>query len=157
MEAIHPVRVMLFCDSEITRDAYGLYFTGVVRKSWRLYGSQYLDCSNDMRVPSYYEVHQMRYLWTIPPHHVNEGIHILVKFEKIQQHSIPITHDRNTTNMTEHIIAVTQMVSDESSMLYTTVNNDDDEVDESDGDEAVSSQSESDDDNDPEEGELQTP
>ncbi|KAI5673994.1 hypothetical protein M9H77_14358 [Catharanthus roseus] len=59
--------------------------------------------------------------------------------------------------MTGHITAVTQMVSDEPSMLYTTVNNDDDEVDESDGDDAVSSQSESDDDNDPEEGESQTP
>ncbi|KAI5673327.1 hypothetical protein M9H77_13691 [Catharanthus roseus] len=59
--------------------------------------------------------------------------------------------------MTEHITAVTQMVSDEPSMLYTTVNNDEDEVDELDGDDAVSSQSESDDDNGPEEGELQTP
>ncbi|KAI5672502.1 hypothetical protein M9H77_12866 [Catharanthus roseus] len=59
--------------------------------------------------------------------------------------------------MTEHITVVTQMVSDEPSMLYTTVNNVDHEVDESDGDDAISSQSESDDDNDPEEGELQTP
>ncbi|KAI5673606.1 hypothetical protein M9H77_13970 [Catharanthus roseus] len=44
-----------------------------------------------MRVPSYYEVHcmfyfnlysmnndeEMHYLWTIPPHHAKEGIHIL--------------------------------------------------------------------------------
>ncbi|KAI5655086.1 hypothetical protein M9H77_32273 [Catharanthus roseus] len=50
---------------------------------------------------------------------------------------------------------VTQMVSDELSMLYTTVNNDDDEVDESDGDDADSSQSESDDDNDLEEGDCE--
>ncbi|KAI5648266.1 hypothetical protein M9H77_34271 [Catharanthus roseus] len=49
------------------------------------------------------------------------------------------------------------MVSDESSMLYSTVNNDDNEVDGSDRDDKVSSQSESDDDNDPEEGEFQTP
>ncbi|KAI5663084.1 hypothetical protein M9H77_22407 [Catharanthus roseus] len=119
-----------------------------------------------MNVPSYYEVHrifyfnlysmnndeEMRYLWTTPAHHAKEGIHILVEFEEIQQHSIPITNDKNTTNMTEHITAVTQMVSDELSTLYTTVNNDDDEVDESNGDDAVSSQSESDDDNDPEEG-----
>ncbi|KAI5670930.1 hypothetical protein M9H77_11294 [Catharanthus roseus] len=105
-----------------TRDAYGLYFTGVVRKSWTLPMTRMI--SHD---------------------------------ELIQQHSIPITHDRNTTNMTKHITAVTQMVSDEPSMLYTTVNNDDDEVNESDGDDVVSSQSESDDDNDPEEGELQTP
>ncbi|KAI5653863.1 hypothetical protein M9H77_31050 [Catharanthus roseus] len=121
-----------------------------------------------MRVSSYYEVHrifyfnlysmnndeEMCYLWTIPPHQAKEEIHILVKFEQIQQHSIPITNDRNTINITEHIIVVTQMVSDELSMLYTTVNNDDNEVDESDGDDAVSSQSESDNDNDPKEGEL---
>ncbi|KAI5668727.1 hypothetical protein M9H77_18580 [Catharanthus roseus] len=117
MEVIHPIRVMLFWDSKIARDAYGPYFTGVVRKR----------------------------------------IYILVEFEQNQQHSIPITQDINTTNMNEHIIAVIQMVSDEPSMLYTTVNNDDDEVDQSDGDDVVSSQSESDDDNDPKEGELQTP
>ncbi|KAI5664998.1 hypothetical protein M9H77_24321 [Catharanthus roseus] len=57
--------------------------------------------------------------------------------------------------MTEHITAVTQMVSNEPSMLYPTVNNVDDEINQSDGDDVVSSQSESDDDNDPEEGELQ--
>ncbi|KAI5659107.1 hypothetical protein M9H77_27900 [Catharanthus roseus] len=49
------------------------------------------------------------------------------------------------------------MVSDEPSMLYSTVNNDDDEVDRSDGDDAIPSQSDLDDDNDPEEGEFQTP
>ncbi|KAI5678802.1 hypothetical protein M9H77_09752 [Catharanthus roseus] len=54
-------------------------------------------------------------------------------------------------------IAITQMVSDEPFMLYSTINNDDDEVDGSDGDDAISSQFESDDDNDPEEGEFQTP
>ncbi|KAI5649083.1 hypothetical protein M9H77_35088 [Catharanthus roseus] len=94
-----------------------------------------------MRVPSYYEVHrmfyfnlysmnndeEMRYLWTIPPHLEKEGIHILVKFEHIQQQNIPIPHDTNTTILPEHITAVTQMVSAESSMLYSTINNDDDE------------------------------
>ncbi|KAI5659586.1 hypothetical protein M9H77_28379 [Catharanthus roseus] len=59
--------------------------------------------------------------------------------------------------MTEHITTVTQMVSDEPSMLYTTVNNEDDEIGESNRDDVVSRQSESDDDHDPEEGELQTP
>ncbi|KAI5661993.1 hypothetical protein M9H77_21316 [Catharanthus roseus] len=52
---------------------------------------------------------------------------------------------------------VTQMISDEPSMLYNIVNNDDDEVDGSDGDDTVSRQSESDDEIDPEEGEFQTP
>ncbi|KAI5656629.1 hypothetical protein M9H77_25422 [Catharanthus roseus] len=124
-----------------------------------------------IRVPSYYEVHHMFYFnlysmnndeemcypWTIPPHHAKEGIHILVEFDQIQQHSIPITHDINTTNMTEHNTVVIQMVSDELSMLYTTVNDDDNEVDQSNGDDAVSSQSESDDDNDQEEEELKIP
>ncbi|KAI5674010.1 hypothetical protein M9H77_14374 [Catharanthus roseus] len=114
------------------------------------------------RKPSYYEVHcmfyfnlystnndeEMRYLWTIPPYLAKEGIHILVEFQHIQQQNILITHDRYTTVLSEHITSVTQMVSDEPSMLYCTVNNDDDEVDGSDGDDAVSNQSESDDDND---------
>ncbi|KAI5658859.1 hypothetical protein M9H77_27652 [Catharanthus roseus] len=130
MEAINPVRVMLFWDSEIARDAYGPYFTGVA---------------------------QMCYLWTIPPHLAKEGIHILVEFEHIQQQNIPITHDKSTTPLPEHIRAITQMVSDEPSMLYSNVNNDDDEVNGSNGDNAISSQSESDDDNGPEEGEFQTP
>ncbi|KAI5664068.1 hypothetical protein M9H77_23391 [Catharanthus roseus] len=99
----------------------------------------------------------MHYLWTIPPHHVKEWIHILIEFEQIQQHSIPITRDINTTSITEHITVVTLIVSDEPSMLYTTVNNEDNEVDQSNGDDDVSSQSESDDGNDPKEGELQTP
>ncbi|KAI5676420.1 hypothetical protein M9H77_07370 [Catharanthus roseus] len=81
MEAIHPVRVMLFWDSEIARDAYGPYFTGVMGKSWTLPTTQmishnelvrkilkYRDMDPNlwivrmtMRVPSYYEVYQMFY------------------------------------------------------------------------------------------------
>ncbi|KAI5664082.1 hypothetical protein M9H77_23405 [Catharanthus roseus] len=100
---------------------------------------------------------EMCYLWTIEPHLAKEGIHILVEFESIQQQNIPNTNDKNTKTLPEHITAVTQLVSTEQSMLYSTVNNDDDEVDGLDGDDAVSSQSESDDDNDLEEGEFQTP
>ncbi|KAI5658518.1 hypothetical protein M9H77_27311 [Catharanthus roseus] len=121
-----------------------------------------------MRVLSYYEVHhifyfnlysmnndeEMRYLWTIPADLSKEGIHILVEFESIEQQNIPSTHDRNTTTLSEHIMVVTQIVSYELSMLYSTVNNDDDKVAGSDRDDAVSSQSESDDDNDPEKGEF---
>ncbi|KAI5677427.1 hypothetical protein M9H77_08377 [Catharanthus roseus] len=176
MEAINPVGVMLFWDSEIARDAYHPYFTGTIRKSWtlptnRMISHAELNVRMTMRVPSYYKVHrmfyfnlhsmnndeEMRYLWTIPPHLVKEEIHILVEFEHIQQLNIPSTHNRNTTTLPEHITAVTQMVSDEPSMLYSSVNNDDDEVDGSDGDDAVSSQSESDDDNDPEKEEFQNP
>ncbi|KAI5666012.1 hypothetical protein M9H77_15865 [Catharanthus roseus] len=105
-----------------------------------------------MRVPTYYEAHrmfyfnlysmnndeEMRYLWTIPADISKEGIHILVEFEPIEQQNIPITHDINTTSLPEHITAVTQMVSDEPSMLYSAANNDDDKVDGSDRDEVVS-------------------
>ncbi|KAI5680874.1 hypothetical protein M9H77_02101 [Catharanthus roseus] len=108
MEAINHVRVMLFWDSEIARDAYGPYFTGTIRKSW-----------------------------TLPTNRI-------ISHAELQQ-NIPNTHDRNTTTLPEHITAVTQVVSDEPSMLYSTVNNDDDEVDGSDRDYVVSSQSESDD------------
>ncbi|KAI5657947.1 hypothetical protein M9H77_26740 [Catharanthus roseus] len=100
---------------------------------------------------------EMRYLWIIPADLSKEGIYILVEFEPIEQQNIPSTHDRNTTTLPEHITAVTQMVSDEPSMLYSTVNNDDDEVEGLDGDDAVPSQSESDDNNDPEEGEFHPP
>ncbi|KAI5668352.1 hypothetical protein M9H77_18205 [Catharanthus roseus] len=175
MEAVNPIRVMLFWDSEIARDAYGPYFTGTIRKRWtsptnRMISHaelvkkilKYQDMDPNlwnvrmtMRVPSYYEVYrifyfnlysmnnneEMRYLWTIPPHLAKEGIHILVEFEHIKQQDIPNTHDRNTTTLSEHITTVTQMVSDEPSML----------------DDDVSSQFESDDDNDLEEGEFQTP
>ncbi|KAI5649729.1 hypothetical protein M9H77_35734 [Catharanthus roseus] len=124
-----------------TRDVYGPYFTGVVRKSWTLRTTQmisydellrkilkYRDMDPNlwnvrmtMKGPSYYEVHrmfyfnlysmnndeEMHYLRTIPPHLAKEGIHILVEFEHIQ----------NITTLPEHIIVVTQMVSDEPSMF----------------------------------------
>ncbi|KAI5662088.1 hypothetical protein M9H77_21411 [Catharanthus roseus] len=127
MEAINPIRVMLCWDSEIARDAYSPYFTGVVRKSWTLPMT---------RMISHNEL-------TIPPYLAKEGFHIFVEFEHIQQQNIPITHDINTTTLTE--------------LLQRIVNNDDDEVDGSDGDDVISSQSESDDDNNPKEGEFQTP
>ncbi|KAI5670629.1 hypothetical protein M9H77_10993 [Catharanthus roseus] len=34
MDATHPVRVVLFWDSEHSRDAYGPYFTGAAKKIW---------------------------------------------------------------------------------------------------------------------------
>ncbi|KAI5649152.1 hypothetical protein M9H77_35157 [Catharanthus roseus] len=125
MEAINPIRGMLFWDSEIARDAYSPYFTGTIRKSWTLPMN---------RMISHAEL-VMRYLWTIPPHLVKEGIHILIEFEHIQQQNIPNTHDRNKRTLPEHIMI----------------------VDGSDGDDAVSSESVSDDDNNPKEGEFQTP
>ncbi|KAI5656790.1 hypothetical protein M9H77_25583 [Catharanthus roseus] len=80
MEAINPVRVQIFWDSEIARDAYSPYFTGTIRKSRTLptnriishaklvklflkYQDMDLNLWNvrmTMRVPSYYEVHLCR-------------------------------------------------------------------------------------------------
>ncbi|KAI5670506.1 hypothetical protein M9H77_10870 [Catharanthus roseus] len=71
---------MLFWDFEIARDAYGPYFTGVVRKNWTLPTNRmishdelvkkilkYRDMDPNlwnvrmtMRVPSYYEYEQRR-------------------------------------------------------------------------------------------------
>ncbi|KAI5659640.1 hypothetical protein M9H77_28433 [Catharanthus roseus] len=100
---------------------------------------------------------EMRYLWTIAPNLAKEGIYILVEFIQIQRQIVSITHDRNTTNMMEHVTTITQMVSDEPSMLYPIVSDDDDEIDHYDEDYIISSQSESDDNNNAEEEELQTP
>ncbi|KAI5677317.1 hypothetical protein M9H77_08267 [Catharanthus roseus] len=122
MDAIQPVKVLLFWDSEIARDAYRSYFTGVVQKDWTL-------STNRM----------------------------ILHAELIQQQTTSSTQAINTTNMTKHVTTITQMVSHEPSMLYTTVNNDDAEIDHSDEDYVASSQSESNDNNDAEEEELQTP
>ncbi|KAI5652629.1 hypothetical protein M9H77_29816 [Catharanthus roseus] len=115
---------------------YITYRTGKENIKISRYESQYLECSNDDE--GAFVLREMRYLWTIPADLSKEGIHILVEFEPIEQQNIPTTHDRNTTTLHEHIMVVTQMISDEPFMLYSTVNNDDDEVDGSDGDDAVS-------------------
>ncbi|KAI5668502.1 hypothetical protein M9H77_18355 [Catharanthus roseus] len=96
MEAINPVRVMLFWDSEIANDAYGLYFTGTIRKSWTLPTNRMISHDELVRKkilkyrdmdPNLWNIRmtmrEMRYLWTIPPHLAKEGIHILVEFEYI--------------------------------------------------------------------------
>ncbi|KAI5666403.1 hypothetical protein M9H77_16256 [Catharanthus roseus] len=122
-------------------------------------------------VPSFYEEHhmfyftsyiinndnKMYYLWTIAPNLAKEVIQVLVEFIPIQPHTISITRDTNTINMTEHVTAITHMVSNEPSMLYPTVDEDDDENGHFDEDYTISSASESDDNNDAEEEELQTP
>ncbi|KAI5676525.1 hypothetical protein M9H77_07475 [Catharanthus roseus] len=89
MDAIHSVRVLLFWVSEIARDAYGPYFTGVVPKSW-----------------------------TLPTNRM------ISHAELIQRRTVPITHDRNTINMMEYVTTIRKMVSDEPSMLYSTINDD---------------------------------
>ncbi|KAI5658893.1 hypothetical protein M9H77_27686 [Catharanthus roseus] len=94
-----------------------------------------------MRVPLFYEEHHMfyftlynmnndnelRYLWTIAPNLVKEGIQVLVEFIPLQRQTVSITHDTNTINVTEYVTTITQMVSDEPSMSYPTVDDDDEE------------------------------
>ncbi|KAI5650463.1 hypothetical protein M9H77_36468 [Catharanthus roseus] len=114
-----------------------------------------------MKVPSFYEEHhmvyftlysmnndnEMHYLRTIEPNLAKEEIQVLVEYIPIQPQTVSITHEINTINMTEHVTTITQMVSDEPSTLYPTVDDDDDENDHSDEDYVISSESESDDNN----------
>ncbi|KAI5681347.1 hypothetical protein M9H77_02574 [Catharanthus roseus] len=123
-----------------------------------------------MRVPLFYEEHhmfyftlynmnndnEMCYLWTIVPNLAKEGIQVFIEFIPIHPQTISITHDTNTINMTEYVIAITQIVFYEPSILYPTVDEDDDENDPLNEDYTVSSESESDDNNDAKEEQLQT-
>ncbi|KAI5657434.1 hypothetical protein M9H77_26227 [Catharanthus roseus] len=68
-----------------------------------------------------------------------------------------LNEDEGAFILRKAFMTITQMVSDEQSMLYPTVNDDDDEIDHSNEDYVISNQSESDDNNDAEEEELQTP
>ncbi|KAI5656608.1 hypothetical protein M9H77_25401 [Catharanthus roseus] len=124
-----------------------------------------------MGVPSFYEEpsyfyftlyninndNEMCYFWTIAPNFAKEGIQVLIEFIPIQRQTVSITHDTNTINMTKHVTTITQIISDEPSMLYLTVDDDDDENDHSNEDNVVSSEFESENINDAEEEELQTP
>ncbi|KAI5681541.1 hypothetical protein M9H77_02769 [Catharanthus roseus] len=91
--------------------------------------------------------------WTIRPDISNEGIHVLVKFELIQSQTfseIQHTHvstDKDYSNIRQHVTAITQMVSDEPSILYLVIKEDDEDNDNSDEGYGVSSAS--DDDNNP--------
>ncbi|KAI5656994.1 hypothetical protein M9H77_25787 [Catharanthus roseus] len=180
MDTAYPVWVVLFRDSKIARDAYGLYFTGFVKKSWtfnrmvihaklvrKILKHREIDPNiwsirMTMKVSSFYEYmnndNEMRYLWTIRPNIAKEGIHVLVEFIPIQPQTVSISHDTNTVNISEHVTAITQMVSDEPSMLYPIVDEDDDDNnDHSDEDYAVSSESDDDDNTYAEEEDIHTP
>ncbi|KAI5673850.1 hypothetical protein M9H77_14214 [Catharanthus roseus] len=89
MEATHPVRVVLYWNSEYARDMYGPYFIGAAKKTWtftrmvthdeivrKILKHQGMDPNlwrvrMTIRVPSFYEDmdnnDEMRYLWTIRP------------------------------------------------------------------------------------------
>ncbi|KAI5673776.1 hypothetical protein M9H77_14140 [Catharanthus roseus] len=94
MDAIHPVRVVLFWDSEHARDAYDPYFTGSAKKSWtfnrmvthdelvrkilkhRGMNQNLRRVQMTMRVPSFYAEYQM-FNFTLYNMNNDEEIHYL--------------------------------------------------------------------------------
>ncbi|KAI5668073.1 hypothetical protein M9H77_17926 [Catharanthus roseus] len=114
MDAIHPVKVLLFWDVVIAYGAYRPYFTRVVQKAW-----------------------------TLPTNRM---------ISHVQQTNSTTHNPVQIINMTEYETAITHIVSNESSMLYTTVTDDDAKIGDSDKEYVASSQSESD--NDAEEEDL---
>ncbi|KAI5683856.1 hypothetical protein M9H77_05084 [Catharanthus roseus] len=102
---------------------------------------------------------KMRYLWTIRPNISKERIHVVVEFEPIQAQAFSEVHhtyvstDEDHSNIRQHVMIITQMVSNEPSMLYPNVEEDDD------ADEDYDVLSESDDDDNPnnEEDDISTP
>ncbi|KAI5680254.1 hypothetical protein M9H77_01481 [Catharanthus roseus] len=65
------------------------------------------------------------------PNIAKEGIHVLIEFESIQSKTLSERHDTNIANIPEHVMTLTQMVSNEPSMLYPSMNEDDDDNDHS--------------------------
>ncbi|KAI5662490.1 hypothetical protein M9H77_21813 [Catharanthus roseus] len=88
-----------------------------------------------MKVPSFYKENHLFYFTLYNMNNDNKMLYlwiiVLVEFILIQRQTASITHDTNTINITEHVTVVTQIISDEPSMLYLTVNDDDDENDHS--------------------------
>ncbi|KAI5666429.1 hypothetical protein M9H77_16282 [Catharanthus roseus] len=157
MAATHTVKVLLFWDSEIAKDAYGLYFTGVVQKTWTFPTNRmishaelvrkilkYRDMDHNlwsvrmtMRVPSFYKEHRMFYFNLYNMNNDNKMRYLWTIASNLAKEWIHI-------------------VSDKPSMLYPTINDDDNGDDDSDEDYVITSESKSDDNNNDEEEELQT-
>ncbi|KAI5648453.1 hypothetical protein M9H77_34458 [Catharanthus roseus] len=120
MDAIHPVRVLLFWDPEIARDEYSPYFTGVIQKSWIANEPKDITCRTGKK-----NIEISRYgSQSLKRSNDDDGAFILRK----ASYTVSITYDRNTINMTEHVTVITQMISDKPSILYPTVNDDEDEI-----------------------------
>ncbi|KAI5669345.1 hypothetical protein M9H77_19198 [Catharanthus roseus] len=156
MDATHPIRVVLFWDSEHARDAYGPYFTGAAKKTWtftrivthdelvrKILKHQGMDRNlwqvrMTMRVPSFYEEYQM---FNFTLHSVSNGdeMHYLWTINP---------------NLSKEVI---HMVSDEPLMLYPSVEEDNDDNDNADKDYIVSSQSDDNNNDNDEEDDISTP
>ncbi|KAI5642208.1 hypothetical protein M9H77_00176 [Catharanthus roseus] len=91
---------------------------------------------------------KMCYLWTIRLDISKEGIHVLHTHVSI---------DEDHSNICLHVMTITQMVSDELSMLYPKVEEDDDDDDDADEDYDVSSEYDHDNNPNDEEDDISTP
>ncbi|KAI5654589.1 hypothetical protein M9H77_31776 [Catharanthus roseus] len=106
---------------------------------------------------------EMRYLWTIRPDISKEGIHVLVEFEPVQSQTFSkvqhahISTDEGQRNISQHVTAISQIVSDEPSMLYPDVEEDDDSNHDTDEDYDISSESDNDNNPNDEEDNISTP
>ncbi|KAI5680601.1 hypothetical protein M9H77_01828 [Catharanthus roseus] len=110
-----------------------------------------MDATHPIRVVLFWDLEHARDAYdpyftgsakkTIRYNIAKEGIHVLVEFELIQSQTYFELHNTSISNISEHVTAITQMVSDKPSMLYPSVDEDDDDNDYSDKDYTVSSES----------------
>ncbi|KAI5681528.1 hypothetical protein M9H77_02756 [Catharanthus roseus] len=109
------------------------------------------DCFSDNPIMNNDD--ETRYLWTIRPNMSKEGIHT---FSKVQH--THVSTDEDHPNIRQYVTAITHMVFDEPSMLYSDVEGDDDDDDDN-ADEDYDESSESDNDNNTndEEDDISTP
>ncbi|KAI5682500.1 hypothetical protein M9H77_03728 [Catharanthus roseus] len=120
-----------------------------------------------IRVPSFYEDinndDEMHYVWTIRPNISNEAIHLLVELEPIQSQTFSevqhtnISTDEDHLNIPQHVMAITHIVFNQSSMLYPDVEEDNDDNDDADEDYDISSESDDDSNPNDEEDDISTP
>ncbi|KAI5668068.1 hypothetical protein M9H77_17921 [Catharanthus roseus] len=164
VDATHPVRVVLFWDSEYTKYAFGPYFTRAAKKTWTF--TQIL--THDQLVRKIFnhqgmDPNQWHVRMTMRPDISKKGIHVLVEFEPIQlqifldiQHTHVSTHEDHS-NVHQHVTEITQMISDKLSMLYPEVEEDNEGCDDADVDYDVSSASDKDNGDNDEEDDISTP
>ncbi|KAI5658802.1 hypothetical protein M9H77_27595 [Catharanthus roseus] len=111
--------------TQIARDAYGPYFTRVVQKSLTLPTNRMISHAELVRKILKYRAMDAN-LWTV---RMTMRVSSFYEEHLISNDRLFQLHMTNTINMMEHVTAITQMASDEPSMLYPTVNDDDNEID----------------------------
>ncbi|KAI5681455.1 hypothetical protein M9H77_02683 [Catharanthus roseus] len=119
---------------QIAYGAYGPYFTGVVQKAWTLLTNRMISHAQLVRKILKYR--------DMDPNLRSVRMTMMVHSFTEKHHYFNYTHTVLNPKMAEHEIAITQMVSNELSMLYTTVTDDDAEIGDSDEEYVASSQSE---------------